>query len=300
MMERQQRNAVATSRHWLPGLAGTVVVPDNYAAAQEDDETLVLYPINVDFVTFRITTLSAVTVDQPTSLVSTLRNGADDLTIYTEDNSERFLRIEAPQPTKDDDATIQFAYLATASKLVLLSLTIDDARQSDPIATEARELLRRVIRSIELHDRPPLRNGAKLIDFEKQQRKLELVEEDTKALNMARRTAINLASWKKFEYPMTPAQLDELFLLWAENPANFNGLLEKDQVLGVAFGDYLVAEFGLDWSMYEDEQGRDLAIVSDQPGLMLFPINSVTKRDVPEDAGFFTGIDEYVRSEYFK
>ena len=52
----------------------------------------------------------------------------------------------------------------------------------------------------------------------------------------------------------------------------------KLQSLGIALGDALVQELGLEWVMVEDEYGRDPAIRKPGTTVMAFPLTMISKR----------------------
>jgi hypothetical protein len=52
----------------------------------------------------------------------------------------------------------------------------------------------------------------------------------------------------------------------------------KLQCLGIALGDALVQELGMEWVMVEDEKGRDPAIRMPGTTVILFPLTMISKR----------------------
>lgn len=71
------------------------------------------------------------------------------------------------------------------------------------------------------------------------------------------------------------------------------GVLEPDQTfelqaLGVAFGDVLAAELGLDWIAFEDALGRNRALRLDDTDVVLFPVTMISKR---VEAGIDVSLD---------
>jgi len=52
----------------------------------------------------------------------------------------------------------------------------------------------------------------------------------------------------------------------------------KLQCLGIAFGDALEQELGLEWRMVEDEYGRDAALIQPGTSIVVFPQTSISKR----------------------
>jgi hypothetical protein len=81
----------------------------------------------------------------------------------------------------------------------------------------------------------------------------------------------------------SPAQIDELYAGWFEE---WTAKPEEDRedpnpminAFGLAFGQVLVDELGLDWAVVTDKYGTEIA-VHGQPGdLLVFPPNLVAKR----------------------
>lgn len=52
----------------------------------------------------------------------------------------------------------------------------------------------------------------------------------------------------------------------------------KHQCLGIAFGDALVQSLGLDWDVYEDEEGRTPALFMTGTPIVLFPQTMISRR----------------------
>lgn len=52
----------------------------------------------------------------------------------------------------------------------------------------------------------------------------------------------------------------------------------KLQCLGIAFGDALAQETGMEWITVEDEYGRDPALVLEGTSIIVFPLTSISKR----------------------
>ena len=80
---------------------------------------------------------------------------------------------------------------------------------------------------------------------------------------------------------LTIAQFDELFLKWSQNKGDFTSE-DIANGLGVLFGEKLVKEFSFSWKLITDEHGTEYALVEDNIGSIIFPINSVWKRIEPK------------------
>jgi hypothetical protein len=52
----------------------------------------------------------------------------------------------------------------------------------------------------------------------------------------------------------------------------------KLQSLGITFGDALAQELGLKWVAFEDEYGRDPALMLEGTSIQLFPLTTISKR----------------------
>lgn len=66
------------------------------------------------------------------------------------------------------------------------------------------------------------------------------------------------------------------------------------QQLGVILGDAFVQEFGMEWIVYEDEGGRDLALNVPESSVTLFPITTILKRILANEEfdvfGYFNAV----------
>ena len=102
---------------------------------------------------------------------------------------------------------------------------------------------------------------------------------------------------------LTPAQIDELYAGWFEEWAAKPEEHREDpnpmiNAFGLAFGQVLVDELGLDWAVVTDKHGTEIA-VHGQPGdLLVFPPNLVAKRFERGETHFleqiYQGISEQV------
>ena len=80
-----------------------------------------------------------------------------------------------------------------------------------------------------------------------------------------------------------PAKIDELYAGWFEEWA---GQPDEDRedpnpminAFGLAFGQVLVDELGLEWAVVTDEHGTEIAVHGKPHDLIVFPPNLVAKR----------------------
>lgn len=76
----------------------------------------------------------------------------------------------------------------------------------------------------------------------------------------------------------TPKTLDNLIDLWNTDSSKFK--CSKDyfiNAIGVAFGEYLIKTYKMEWKILTDEDGQDYATTIEEISLTNFPINSVQK-----------------------
>jgi hypothetical protein len=105
------------------------------------------------------------------------------------------------------------------------------------------------------------------------------VSEQVEPLNDAERAwvAAHVAAARRAlgEGELTPAALDEL---WEQTrgtePSDQN---DRVNVVGLALGQHLVDRFGLEWAVFSDEQGTEIA-VRGASDFTVFPTNFVAKR----------------------
>jgi hypothetical protein len=79
---------------------------------------------------------------------------------------------------------------------------------------------------------------------------------------------------------ITAQDLDICFQKWAEQTSKFTHE-EIANGLGSLFGEILATEFGLSWKMVEDDIGKEIALLDEESGSIIFPINTVWKRIEP-------------------
>lgn len=77
--------------------------------------------------------------------------------------------------------------------------------------------------------------------------------------------------------------LDQAFKGWAEskNPALFSPEHVANG-LGTLFGELIKADFSFTWKIIEDDHGEEAALVDENTGSIVFPINTVWKRIEPK------------------
>ena len=77
---------------------------------------------------------------------------------------------------------------------------------------------------------------------------------------------------------LNPDELDELLKRWNPPTASVEEFNLVAQVLGFAFGDYLVERHRLRWVVLSDEHGTDFAVTDEAGDFTAFPISTVGKR----------------------
>ncbi len=83
--------------------------------------------------------------------------------------------------------------------------------------------------------------------------------------------------------PVNSVVLDKVFQAWAAQPAGSRASNEDlANGLGSLFGELLKNDFGFRWQLIEDQYGSEAALVDDNTGSVVFPVNAVWKRIDPE------------------
>ncbi|MDD3148700.1 MAG: DUF3806 domain-containing protein [Candidatus Riflebacteria bacterium] len=83
--------------------------------------------------------------------------------------------------------------------------------------------------------------------------------------------------------PVNPVILDKVFKAWAGQPAGSRAAnSELANGLGSLFGEILKNDFGFRWQLIEDEYGAEPALIDDNTGSVVFPVNAVWKRIEPD------------------
>jgi Domain of unknown function (DUF3806) len=96
---------------------------------------------------------------------------------------------------------------------------------------------------------------------------------------------------------VTPVALDSA---WATLRAELNATnAEPRQIdaavngIGLSFGQLLVEQLGMEWTIATDDQGTDIAVRNDA-GWLVYPRNVVRKRYANGETGFLTALFEVV------
>ncbi len=83
--------------------------------------------------------------------------------------------------------------------------------------------------------------------------------------------------------PPSAELLDQVFKKWAAQPANKRmSAAEVASGLGSLFGELIRVDFGFIWQMIEDQYGTEPALIDENTGSVIFPVNAVWKRIEPE------------------
>ena len=104
----------------------------------------------------------------------------------------------------------------------------------------------------------------------------------------------NLIRLRKFakkpaDHRFTIAELDAVYRDWVssrgeEDP---NPMINS---FGTAFGQRLVEDLSMAWSVVTDEHGTDMAVCGQPGDVLVFPPNLVAKRFVAKEVGFFESL----------
>lgn len=85
-----------------------------------------------------------------------------------------------------------------------------------------------------------------------------------------------------------PAALDTLWAGWLrDHPRGTDDPNRIINALGLAFGQHLVDEHGLEWIAVKDKHGTEIAVLDPDFDLLTFPTNAVAKRYQSGELGFF-------------
>lgn len=81
--------------------------------------------------------------------------------------------------------------------------------------------------------------------------------------------------------PLHPAAFDQAFMGWVKDQKSFSHE-EIANGLGCLFGDALRDQLSFTWKIIDDKYGSEPALIHDQTGSVVFPVNTVWKRIEPE------------------
>lgn len=81
--------------------------------------------------------------------------------------------------------------------------------------------------------------------------------------------------------PYEAAVLDQIFLKWVQDQKSFTHE-EIANGLGCLFGESLRETFSFTWKIIDDKYGSEPALIHEQTGSVVFPVNTIWKRIEPE------------------
>ena len=116
-----------------------------------------------------------------------------------------------------------------------------------------------------------------------------------KGLAAGRELCLSLSGHHKG--PPSADLLDQVFKKWAAHPTNSRmPAADVASGLGSLFGELLRVDFGLISQMIEDQHGTEPALIDENTGSVIFPVNAVWKRIEPEldTAPFFRPMYESI------
>lgn len=98
--------------------------------------------------------------------------------------------------------------------------------------------------------------------------------------------------------------LDQVFMRLAQSP-DLHGFTPADIAdgLGAMFGDLLARQLNFYWKIIEDDLGKEIAMIEESTGSIVFPVNALLKRLEPtiyQDAFFvpmFDAIKKHMRGK---
>lgn len=78
---------------------------------------------------------------------------------------------------------------------------------------------------------------------------------------------------------LEPATLDRVLVRWVDDRSpQREAPNDVCNAIGLAFGQWLVAQLGMEWAVVTDEHGTDIAVHSEPGGILVFPTSAVAKR----------------------
>lgn len=110
------------------------------------------------------------------------------------------------------------------------------------------------------------------------------------------RAALFIASYVPAAKQATLADADEAFRLWQQDKGKRRAS-EKEvvEMLGAFLGAKLAADFGMEWVLVVDENGRDYAVRATKHEAMAYPFASVEKRIENRSHGFLQPIHDAMK-----
>jgi hypothetical protein len=110
------------------------------------------------------------------------------------------------------------------------------------------------------------------------------------------RAALFIASYVPAAKQPTLADADEAFRRWQQDKGRRRAS-DKDvvEMLGAFLGAKLAADFGMEWVVVTDENGRDYAVRATKHEAMAYPFASVEKRIDNRSHGFLQPIHDAVK-----
>jgi hypothetical protein len=110
------------------------------------------------------------------------------------------------------------------------------------------------------------------------------------------RAALFVAAYVPAAKQPTLADADEAFRLWQQDTRKRRAS-EKEvvEMLGAFLGARLAADFGMEWVVVNDENGRDYAVRATRHEAMAYPFAAVEKRVDSRTHGFLQPIHDAVK-----
>lgn len=110
------------------------------------------------------------------------------------------------------------------------------------------------------------------------------------------RAALFIASYVPAAKQPTLSDADEAFRLWQRDRGKRRaGEKEVVEMLGAFLGVQLAADFGMEWVVVVDENGRDYAVRARRHEAMAYPFASVEKRIENRSHGFLQPIHDAMK-----
>ena len=95
-----------------------------------------------------------------------------------------------------------------------------------------------------------------------------------------------------------PSLLDSAFAAWlSQHDPDTEDPNPVINAFGIAFGQYLVEQLQLTWTVASDKHGTEMAVHGEPGNILVYPLNLVAKRYTARETGFFVPLSSEFQNQ---
>lgn len=290
----------------LPGDVGSVSIPADFMVEMEDDSTLMAYPQGEEAITLRFSSISISSKGGNESIgKSIVRKNSREKGIPCDEASDKVVLAYEEVSSQDGvPLVIKFWEVGSRNTVVIISATIIKGKEKSKVVKRTLEAMPAIVSSVKIT------TVYKILESE--DRRVEAVRRTVEPtpqsirpfgpdeeewletyLRVARALAVKYGSGGALD----PEELDRVFSRWLAEDEEKEPNGEVANVLGAAFGSYLVEKHGFRWMLLADEYGTEYVVRHRLGELTAFPRASVEKRIESRQPEFFQNVSLIILEE---